>query len=202
MKRQADIFLAGEADAWLERNRESLGKRDPVCDAIDDLGIKPMRVLEVGCADGWRLTKMREKYGCQAHGIDPGYPPEDRQASRETASSYYFRPDIRFDCIIFGFCLYLVDREDLFTVVANADHYLNDGGHLIIHDFRPPTVPPFAFARKYKHTDGVMSYHMNNAGLWLAHPWYTTVDCFPGAESTDYVHILRKNVAAAFPVHP
>jgi len=39
--RQANIFLESEGDAWLERNRDKLGERDPVDRAITYLSLKP-----------------------------------------------------------------------------------------------------------------------------------------------------------------
>ena len=39
--------------------------------AIKQHSIKPTAVLEVGCADGWRLRELMKKYKCMARGIDP-----------------------------------------------------------------------------------------------------------------------------------
>lgn len=196
MTRQSDVFLEGEADRWLDRNIDHLGAHDPVCDAIDHLGLKFARVLEVGCANGWRLRKMRERYGCEAYGIDPSGAgaAQDPRIMKGTARQY---PSIPFvDCIIFGFCLYLADREDLFSIAAEADLHLRAGGHLIIHDFADPFNP---FARAYEHRDGIMSYHMRHADLWLSHPWYRRVYKHEGPND-EAVTVLRKDPANAFPV--
>lgn len=193
--RQADIFLQSAGDAWLARNLASIGERDPVCDAIDHLGLKPERVLEVGCANGWRLRKMRERYGCEAYGIDPAKPGNDPRILRGWAHSYPEGLPF-FDCIIFGHCLYLTDREDLFAIAAEADLHLRHGGHIIIHDFFESTP----FARQYEHHDGVLSYHMDHAALWIAHPWYRKVDECSFPLLGEAVTVLRKDATNAFPV--
>lgn len=45
-------------------------------------------------------------------------------------------PDIKpVDLIIFGFCLYLCDPQDLFTIAANSDRLLVDKGVMAVYDF-------------------------------------------------------------------
>jgi len=172
---QTDIMLAGEANAWFERNRSQLGAHDPVGRVIADLGLKPQDVLEVGCANGWRLKRLQQQYGCHVCGVDPSRKAIEEAGLPDvlvgTADDLPFL-DNNVDLVIFGFCLYLCDPADLFTIAAEADRVLRDGGHLIIHDFADIEPP---FARPYEHRDGVLAYHMDHAKLWLAHPWYFRV---------------------------
>ena len=42
-----------------------------------------------------------------------------------------------FDLVYFAFCLYLVDRNNLFATIAEADRVLKPGGYLAIVDFDP-----------------------------------------------------------------
>jgi len=199
---QTDILLAGEADAWFERNRDKLGLTDPVASVMRNLRIQPKSVLEIGCANGWRLKRMHEEYRCTACGIDPSAAavaearnqPGIHRVAHGVASRLPFMPDT-FDLVIFGFCLYLCDREDLFTIVAEADRVLKDRGHLIIHDFADIEPP---FARPYEHRAGMLAYHMDYARLWLAHPWYRRVGhrAFPDG----LVVTLQKRVEGAFPL--
>ena len=77
-----------------------------------------------------------------------------------------------FDVVYFGFCLYLVDRFDLFQVVAEADRVLKTGGFLFITDFDPR----IAMKRKYHHKEGVYSYKMKYENLFLGSPSYTLIE--------------------------
>jgi ubiquinone/menaquinone biosynthesis C-methylase UbiE len=192
--RQADIFLQSEGDNWLERNRDKLGAHDPVDRAITYLSLKPKRVLEIGCANGWRLTALREKFGCEITGIEPstqaGCEAADRRVPiyRGTAESLPV-PDGAFDLVIYGFCLYLTDPADWFRIVAEGDRVLADTGHMIIHDFYYPKAP---YAQPYHHCDDVLSYHMNFSALWLAHPGYRRVYGSGGDNNVESVTVLDK----------
>jgi len=181
--RQAEVFLKGEGDEWYERNRRA--ELDPtVVSAITAIDFKPDSILEVGCGNGRYLGELYRVYGqeTRALGIDPS-----SKAIKEARKNYpgiKFRVDdasegLNFECgnqthydlIIFGFCLYLLDRTDLFYVVAASDAILNDGGYLVVHDFdtlRPHKVP-------YKHKEGIFSYKMDHSQLWLSNPAYTWV---------------------------
>lgn len=174
---QKDIFMQGEGNAWLNRNRDIIGKHDPVSELIEENGIRPARILEVGCADGWRLAKLRERYGAEVFGVEPS-----RQACIEAIKSRVPAYQMTacclpifgsgFDMIIYGFCLYMADPKDWFTIVAEGDRALADGGYLIVHDFIAPEKP---YAKHYEHRDGVLAYHVDFANLWLAHPLYGLV---------------------------
>jgi len=186
--RQAEVFLKGEGDEWYERNRDA--ELNPiVVSSIVTSNIRPASVLEVGCGNGRYLGELHRLYRAinqepiRTLGIDPS-----SKAIKEARKNYpgiKFRVDdasegLNFECgnqthydlIIFGFCLYLLDRTDLFYVVAASDAILNDGGYIAIHDFdtlRPHKVP-------YKHKDGIFSYKMDHSQLWLSNPAYTWVN--------------------------
>lgn len=198
--KQSDIFLQGEGQAWYERNKNKLPpEHDPVMEIIEKVGITPNHVLEVGCGNGWRLDKLWETYACNTTGIDPF---SDRLFSRGryvikgTAAALPGRRN-EFDLIIYGFCLYLVDREDLFKVVAEGDRVLQDGGYLIIHDFFVMMDP---YKRKYEHKDGVFSYKMNYFKLWTANPAYQVIETIRPDDDT-VVHLLKKDVDKGWPLH-
>ena len=193
---QARIFLNHEGDAWFERNRDQLGAVDPVTETARQLPINPTSVLEIGCANGWRLAKWRELWGCDIRGLEPsGKAIENALGSgmvikRGTAE---FLPFIQqqFDVVIFGFCLYLVDPIDYFRVASEADRVLRDRGWLIIHDFPPEAAP---YARIYQHAQGVRAYHVDFAEFWLAHPYYQLAS--RAGFGDELVTALRKNMAA------
>jgi len=194
--KQSDIFAESEGDNWLERNRALVG-RDPVGEAIDHLGLKPQRVLEIGCANGWRLAALRGKFDCEVHGVEPSMQGCIEAATRGvpvwriTAESLP-AGDEAFDVVIYGFCLYLTDPIDWLKIAAEGDRVLKNGGHLIIHDFAEPALVRTSFARRYSHRDDLLAYHMRFSGLWLSHPWYKRA--YVGAEATrdESVIVLRK----------
>lgn len=194
MGRQSEIFLKGEGRAWLKRNIDKVNREnDPVIAAIREAKIRPRKVYEIGAANGWRLEILRNEFECTAYGSDPGASQFDAWVDCNTAEGSQFNTGA-FDVVIYGFCLYLCDREDLFNIVAEGDRVLADGGYLIIWDFEPeaPCKVP------YHHHDGIYSYKMNYARLWLANPAYSLFHKkISGVDTT--VAILKKNLAGAWP---
>lgn len=182
--KQKEIFLTGEGDAWFTRNADALGKQrlpgsDPLL--VELLGLKEHlaavpgggKVLEVGCGSGVRLAWLQQHMGLECHGIEPSDMAVS-QANRAgvhaqigTADQLPF-PDKSFDAVIFGFCLYLCDRDDLFKIAAEADRVLNDPGWLLIKDFYSPTP----LAKAYHHKAGVYSYKMDYKTLFTWNPDY------------------------------
>jgi SAM-dependent methyltransferase len=194
MRKQKDIFMdGGEGDAWFTRNLGKLGEHDPVTDAIVNAGIKPKYALEIGCANGWRLDKLRSIFNCGIMGVEPSMkagiaaaqlrvPVHQMTASCIPVSSH------GYDLIIYGFCLYLTDPDDWLLIASEGDRALAPGGHLVIHDFAPPEVWT---TRRYEHRDGVWSHHFDFARLWLAHPNYMRVSAKDVGD--ERVTILRKS---------
>ena len=76
-----------------------------------------------------------------------------------------------FDIVIFGFCLYLCDREDLFRIAQEADRVLKKKSWLIINDFFSQTPT----SSNYRHKAGLYSFKMDYRKLFDWHPAYT---CF------------------------
>lgn len=195
--KQSDIFLGGEGAAWLERNQAKLPpKEDPVFSALLRNKIEPVSVLEVGCGDGWRLQAIKRKWpDCKVCGIDPGYAGDDIHISKETADQLNFVTGA-FNVVIYGFCLYLCDREDLFQIVKEGDRVLEDGGFLVIHDFHTS----FPHCRTYKHKEGVKSYKMDYSRLWLGNPSYFLYsrDEFDSGDDATSVVVLKKRIAGGW----
>ena len=175
---------------------------------------RPSRVLEIGCSNGWRLDKIMAAGARECIGIDPSeaaiedgrrrFPP--LQLHKGTAERLPPRLG-GFDLIIFGFCLYLCDPADHFAIVAEADRHLSDGGHLVIYDFDP--LSPYR--NRYSHADGVYSYKMDYARLFLAHPHYSLRERIAfvprgertaGADDRLAVSRLIKNTRLAWPFNP
>jgi|SRR5215475_13710100 len=203
---QADLFAKGEADEWYKRNKSVSRLPDPVMEAIATCQLHPQTILEIGCGNGWRLAEIKRQYA--PHHV-AGFDLSERafkervvptvflaEALGATKALSYIRAGY-YDMVIFGFCLYLVDREDLLMLAGYTDRILKDGGHIVIHDFGNNAAP---FKRAYAHKDGVFSYHMNHADLWLAHPAYRRIMRKVDNKDTEVcVDVLHKDMQNAFP---
>jgi SAM-dependent methyltransferase len=189
--RQSTAFYGGEGDAWYDRNKDAV--LNPI--VVRELtGIKcdPQTIVEIGCSHGRYLNEMHKHYNCACIGYDPSlaainvgkelYPSLDLRLG--TARAFFGMP---IDILVFGFCLYLVDRAELHSIVADADWCLRGGGYIVIHDFDPPApqITP------YHHKEGIFSYKMDYAALWLANPAYELVSKTETNEG-QAITILRK----------
>jgi ubiquinone/menaquinone biosynthesis C-methylase UbiE len=177
---QKDIFLSGEGDAWYRRNKAyflSLNENnDSVFDFIVEQKLSPKSVLEIGCADGRRLNIINKAFNAKCYGLDVS--SEAIKEGTEEYSNIELNvgsadqlkfADKTFDLVIFGFCLYLCDRHDLFKIAAEADRVLKNNGMIIIKDFHPP----YPYKNKYSHCDDIYSYKMDYSRLFTWNPAYT-----------------------------
>ena len=183
--KQKDIFLKDEGDAWFHRNEAALKKRhlpedDPIL--MELLRLMPaiprerMKVLEIGCGNGIRLNWLKENMNADCYGIDPSANAvaaacaKGVKVQQGTADDLPFDSQ-SFDIVIFGFCLYLCDREDLFSIAREADRVLRLPGWLMILDFFNPSL----LAKDYRHHPNVQSYKMDYRTLFDWHPDYICV---------------------------
>lgn len=181
---QKEIFLKGEGDAWLTRNSDALSKQllpdsDPLLVELLSLQQQPgalpvgCKVLEIGCGSGARLAWLQQHMELECHGIKPSDLAVKQanaagvRAQVGTADQLAFE-DKFFDVVIFGFCLYLCDRDDLFKIAAEADRVLKNPGWLLIKDFHSPAPS----ARTYHHKAGLFSYKMDYKTLFSWNPDY------------------------------
>ncbi|MDF1815521.1 MAG: class I SAM-dependent methyltransferase [Verrucomicrobiales bacterium] len=178
---QKDVFLESEGDAWFARN--NIGDSfSPDTDSILGELLELSKVdsetsiLEIGCGGGERLVAIHERTGSLVSGIDPSGQAVEKakgngvDAHQGTAESLPF-DDSRFDIVIFGFCLYLCDPEDLFQIASEANRVLKKSGWLLIKDFYNPSP----HRREYHHKEGIQSHKMDFTSLFTWHPSFT---CF------------------------
>lgn len=190
-KSQKDRFLEAEGDAWFERNRVSVSQRDYEsndlvaravlrCLALESHIRRPdsnrNKILEIGCGEGSRLAWLKENSLSDCYGIDPSKRAisEAREkgvrAEVGTADSLPFSDNF-FDIVIFGFCLYLCDRDDLFTVAREANRVLKGSSWVIIQDFFSNSD----FRNHYAHSEGIYSFKMDYRKLFDWHPNYSCI---------------------------
>ena len=177
---QKDVFLSAEGDAWYRRNKSHLDlldeSNDAVCKLIQQQELSPHSVLEIGCANGQRLNVINKAFGASCYGIDVSSEAilagnsqfQNIVLTTGSADDLQFG-DETFDLVIFGFCLYLCDRKDLFKIAAEADRVLKDQGMIIIKDFHPP----FPYKNNYSHCENIFSYKMDYSRLFTWNPAYT-----------------------------
>ena len=151
---QDDIFFESEGNGWYQRNKSALAnevKQDEVMYLLEEYSLKPERVLELGCSNGWRLAKIEQKYKSHCVGVEPS-----AEAVEQGTQSF---PNIKlqrglisavplhdtYDVVIVNFVLHWVGRETLFTALTEIDRLVAEGGYLIIGDFLPdfPTTVPY-----------------------------------------------------------
>ena len=131
---------------------------------------KDATVLEIGCGTGNRLGYLADKFGLVASaGIEPSL-----KGVSEARNKF---PDIEFlvgtaddlsalkrtfDIVIFGFCLYLCDRKDLYKIAYEADNKLNTNGLLVIYDFYTDTP----YKNRYRNEANLFSYKQDYSALF------------------------------------
>lgn len=212
MNVQKNVFLKDEGDAWFERNRVALSTKaghDPVLKLIADLKLAPKHILEIGCADGWRLRALEASLGATCSGVEPSAVAvaEGQKAAPHmqlkvgTAEALDFA-DGAFDMVIYGFCLYLCDRKDLFRIAAEGDRVLADGGVMVVYDFCTETP----YLNPYSHQPGCFSYKMDYGAMFAWNPAYKVEHhILAYNDGKDYrvgITVLRKDTATAYGPNP
>jgi ubiquinone/menaquinone biosynthesis C-methylase UbiE len=214
---QKEIFMKTEGDRWFARNARPnySDDDDTIVKVLRSIELAPTRVLEIGCSNGHRLDLIRKAFNSKCCGVDPSataiedgkrkFPDISLQVG--TADSLNFE-DHAFDAVVFGFCLYLCDRSDLFKIAFEADRCLQNEGTVIIKDF----YATFPFRNKYSHHHGVYSYKMDYSRLFTWNPAYIEVakivssHCgFPLRDVPDEriaVIVIRKNQQYAYLEEP
>lgn len=186
MPSQETIFLQGEGDAWFRRNHCAL---DPAQREATDYPLallhayhlRPQRVLEVGCSNGWRLHALQQRYGCACVGVEPS--AEALAAGRSQFPAIEFRsgmaaslpcpPGETFDVVIVYFILHWVDRQALLTSLAEIDRVVADGGYVLLGDFLPDAPQ----RNRYAHRSDVevYTYKLDYAAILESSALYTNV---------------------------
>jgi SAM-dependent methyltransferase len=199
---QDEVFLHGEGDRWLARNKNAICDperlaKDHVIETMITMNLAPQNVLEIGASNGWRLHEIARRFGCRVTAVEPSRQAiQDGQAQfpavqflRGTASELPVDEPARFDLVIVNFVLHWVDRSTLLRSVAEIDRVVADGGFLVIGDFYP-SLPQRV---RYHHLpdQDVWTYKQNYGDIFLASNLYETIASHSFDHST---HALRPDV--------
>jgi ubiquinone/menaquinone biosynthesis C-methylase UbiE len=212
-------FTSKDADDWYANNKDDLKKKtvndDKIYCAIKITGIEPKHIMEIGCSNGYRLKWLFKEFNASCFGLDLSQAAikDGKKDGTEislqvgVAKNLPFKND-SFDLVIFGFCLYVCDRKDLFKIISEADRVLKDMGHIVIEDF----YPPFPFKNKNKHKKDSYCYKMDYTKLFTCNPAYTlrhrAVSSHQGLKDVSNpdertsVVILQKDLNSAYPENP
>lgn len=182
--KQSQVFLDSEADEWFKRNEKAVMQKNFSSDLVVKEVSKiilmssphhKLSILEVGAGHGKRLEYLSKTDGVgRVDGVEPSLQAIELAKNkgitlvRGTAEHLPFESGI-FDVLIFGFCLYLCDRKDLFKIASEADRVLKNNGWIIINDFYAPLL----VQRPYSHKDGISTFKMDYRKLFEWHPDYT-----------------------------
>lgn len=207
---QDEFFVNGEGDEYFKRHQNwltSVNKEtDLVYSSLVSLDLKPNSILEIGCANGFRLNWLYEKFGCYCMGIDPS-----SNAIKDGRKKY---PEIifekatfdtleniakKFDIIILGFFVYLIPREKLFKLAYLVDSHLENDGYITSFDF----YSKIPIVNEYKHKDDILSFKFDLPQMFSWNPQYVEIfrhvknhdlSEFSGDQNESIaVTILRKN---------
>jgi ubiquinone/menaquinone biosynthesis C-methylase UbiE len=176
MLKQKNLFLNSEGNKYFNRNKKKLDfinyENDPISIKVKKLigQSKKFNILEVGCGDGKRLKYLKKQFSkSNFYGIDPSSKaisnPKNVKLKKGTADKLPFR-DNKFDIVIFGFCLYLCDDNDLFKICDETFRVSKENSWIIILDFYSENL----YYKKYKHNKKILARKMNYANLFSWHP--------------------------------
>ena len=198
--KQKEVFLNEEGDNWYSRNKDYVNQKKMENDFLfkEIINLCPvenqtLKLLEIGCGNGKRLLELK-KNNFNVFGIDPSKSAiaEARlngiDAVVGTADSLSFDEN-SFDVLVFGFCLYLCDREDLFKIASEADRVLKKNGYLYILDFYSKDNS----SNNYHHFEGLKSYKMDYSKLFNWHPDYVLIKQILGSHDNISLQTQDKN---------
>lgn len=192
---QDSIFFDYEGDNWFTRNKDKITKKrsvsseDQVLKMLGEYGIKPRRILEVGCSNGWRLNNLQKKYKAECVGVEPSaeavrdgkkrYPKLKLQ--RALASKMPIEGS--FDLVIVSFVFHWIARDGLLKSVSEIDRLVKNEGFLIISDFSPDV--PTRVLYHHLPEKNVYTYKLDYPKIFTSTAIYTPVGRFTFSQDYD-----------------
>lgn len=169
------------AGNWTRAVREGLipsrraGTDAAVVDVI--VALKPARLIDVGCGEGWLIRRLTRALGCTAVGIDgsrqlvadaqtadPGNDYRVMTYGELIAGAGPFRDP--FDVAVFNYSLF---DEAAPQLLAAARPLLGPGGTVVIQTLHPWSLPP---GEPYRDGWRVENFSAFENQDWAPMPWY------------------------------
>lgn len=175
---QKKIFLNKEGNAYFLRNRDLKRnfKKDLLTKIVEKKLVNSNRknILEIGCGDAGRLNYLKTKfYNNNYFGLDPstfaikfGKKINSKLKLKIGEASELKFEDNKFDIVIFGFCLYLCDDDDLFKISSECYRVLKKNGFIIIQDF----ITSKLIYNNYHHEKNIKTRKMDYIKMFNWHP--------------------------------
>ena len=164
MKNNKEYFLKKVGDDYFYRNKDKIidFKNELLTKTIlKNLNNKIANILEVGCGNASRLFYLSKIYKkINFFGVDPSSAALKNKKiflKKATADKLPYKKNF-FDIIIYGFCLYLTDSQDLIKIIFEADRVLKKNGIIIILDFYSKKIKYKKFSHKRGHFVRKMDY--------------------------------------------
>tara|TARA_B110001450_G_C17554665_1_gene454148 strand:+ start:210 stop:878 length:669 start_codon:yes stop_codon:yes gene_type:complete len=142
------IVKKKEANNYFSRNLEFFNSSRSdyrILDLIKTNNIEPKSILEIGCANGIKLNEYQQNLNSKInYGVDlsskaikSGRRKFKKLKLLKLSSLEINKIKLKFDLIICGFFLYLLDREEIFNQFNLIYKRLNKNSYLIIQDCDP-----------------------------------------------------------------
>ena len=174
-----------EGDNWSKRTEQffedwekNWPKSDPLAiDIIDQNNIisANTNLLEIGCGNGYRLKKFKERYNCNVQGIDCSKlavkKARNNGIDAVCRDIMEWENKIKYDVVILGFFLYMCEDNELWEIGSKIDRMLKTHGTLIIYDFNARVETK----AEYKHIQGEIIFKRNYKEMFTWNPLYKLV---------------------------
>jgi SAM-dependent methyltransferase len=144
--KEGDIFFKRNLDSYLGKKKIYQKEDYRILDLIRTTKIKPKNILEIGCGPGKKLMLYKKylKISGNCIGIDLsksaikfGKKFYKEIKLYKMSSLEINKINKKFDLVICGFFLYLLDRDEIFKQFDLIYKKINFNKYLIIEDFEP-----------------------------------------------------------------
>lgn len=151
-----NIFKSTEGDNWFKRNKDAFNiMKDVPLKLIRMYNLKPGKVIELGCSNGWRLNEIHNQLrgNVKCVGIEAGNDPV--KDGKKRYPHIYLKKGVlsdvpvkeEFDLVIVNYVLHWIDRKLLLKSLSEIDRLVKRDSYLLIGDF----YPDFPQKRRYHH---------------------------------------------------
>ncbi len=180
---QDDFYLKKESNAFFDRWRASEGKNYDgklrsskkliLSQLEENISLKNIKVLEVGCFIGDLLAHLKKNYSCKVYGVEASskasnlckkfFNLKNIENTIFTKSKFFnlnnkFKNN--FDLIIFEDVLSWMPRESIIQVFAITDWLLKTNGAIFFRDYSPNFS--FAYENHHQKKNNVFSFKQSH----------------------------------------